>query len=233
MKELLTKHIKLVIIIVLVIIIILLLHSGFNVIGSLKDQNKALILSRDSSYLQAEYYKNKNGELVAQVNTFELTVSDLKKVGDELGFDNKKLKSQVGSLNNLVGYWKGQAQTHGGDTVTLIDTVYITQQGEEIEAQKLEWTNKYLTLNGLYRPVDKKFSFNYAYDLGGFELTAYRKRQGLFKPKQLVADIKFGDQSLVVTGFQGIVIKEDRKKFWETRGFAIGVGFVGGLFLMR
>lgn len=227
------KHLKTLIAIISIVAVIWLLFHMYGTINSLKVQNQALTSSRDSLFIQVRLYEDKQGELIAQVNSYELTAKEFKNIGDALGFENKKLKSQVGSLNNLVGYWKGQAQTHGGDTVTLVDTVYITAQGEQVLAHKFDWTNNHLSLRGQFRPVDKHFSFDYTYDVGGFELAAYRKKQGLFKPKQLVADVKFGDQSLRVSEFKGVVIKQGKKKFWETRGFAAGVGFVGGVFLMK
>lgn len=233
MKDILKRYSKAIVVIILIILFAWGMFAAINWGLVMRDQNTALINSRDSLYLQAQYYKDKNGELVAQVKTFELTTSDLKKVGDELGFDKKRLESQVGNLKNLVGYWKGQASAHGGDTVLLRDTIYVTLRGDTIKAQKLNWTDTHLTLTGLYRPTDSKFSFDYSYDLGGFEITAYRKRQGLFKPKQLVSDVRFGDENLKVTQFQGVVIKEEKKKFWETKGFAFGAGLVGGAILMR
>lgn len=201
------------------------------------DQNQLLQQSVDSSFHVATTYINKNGELVHQVNTFELTIKDLRDLSEQLGFDNKALKEQVGNLKNLVGYWKGQATASGSvDNVPARDTVYITTQGDTVQAQGFTWTNNFLSLNGTYNSAGKKFAFQYKYDLGGFEITAYRKREpgfkGYFKQKQLVTDINFGDPNMQVTSFQGLVIKEERKKFWETKGFAFGVGVVTGAFLI-
>lgn len=216
--------------IALCIVAIFFLFRGYQ---SEKEQKSFLIHQKDSSFLVARYYQNKNREMIGQVNTQELTIADLKKLGEAAGTDNFKLKKQVGNLNNLVGFWKGQASSKGRDTVRLSDTVYLDNKGIEIKAQKLDWTNKFLSVKGLYNPADKKFTFDYVYDLGGFELTAYRKRAGFLKPKQLVTDIKFGDPSMRVTSFQGLVIKEPKKKIWETRGFAFGVGALFGIWVMK
>jgi hypothetical protein len=220
------------IIVALLLLLLILGASWFaNWALKLKDQNAILHHKADSSFLVAKYFKNKHGELVNEVNTYELTTNDLKKLGSELGFNNKQLKDQVGSLTNLVSYWKGQASTHGGDTVRTHDTTYLWR-GQVIAAKHFDWTDKYLTLDGDYFPSTDKFAFKYNYSPGGFELTSYRKKVGLFKPKQLVTDIKFGDPNMKVTNFQGLVIKEPRKKFWETKAFAFGLGVLGGSYLV-
>ena len=227
--EIVKKYWREMVFVICLLVIFFLIRHG----QTLSQQNSLLLHRADSSYLVAKYYRNRDGELVGQVNVLELTVKDLKKLGESVGSDNYKLKKQVGNLNNLVGFWKGQASSKGSDTVRFSDTVYLDSKGLEVKAQKLDWTNKFLSIKGLYNSVDKKFTFDYVYDLGGFELTAYRKRAGFLKSKQLVTDIKFGDPSMRVTSFQGLVIKEPKKKIWETRGFAFGVGALFGIWVMK
>lgn len=222
---------------IVAIIIILLIVWGFtfvtNKFATLKSQNANLIHSRDSSFLVARQYVNKNGELINQVNTYELKVRDIKEIGEQLGFDKKQLQDQVGNLKNLVAYWKGQASTSGGGVVTLHDTTYIDSTGQTLNAQKFDdWTNNYLSLSGEYIPTTKKLSFTYKYDLGGFDITAYYKKTGFLKSEQLVTDIKFGDPHMKVLQFQGLVIQQPKKKFYQTKAFAFGVGFAGGTYLV-
>jgi len=223
----------------LIVILILLLCGFGKKHFELIDLNEQLAHKGDSLYTVARYYKNKEGKLVQQVSVSELTIKDLKKIGNSLGFQNGELKKQVGNLNNLVGYWKGQAGFKGSDTVKLHDTVRVFN-GETVTAQSFKWTNKYLSIDGDFLDTgDNTFDlgptlvFNYSYDIGGFELTAYRKKQGLFGRKQLVADIKFGDQNMKVREFTGVVVSEPKKKLIERPLFWGFVGLVGGVFIAK
>lgn len=44
-----------------------------------------------------------------------------------------------------------------------------------------------------------------------------------------MTDLTFSDPAIQVGEFQGIVVKERRKRFYETQGFAVGVGLRGSL----
>jgi len=184
----------------------------------------------DSSYLEATYYRGKNGELIGQVNTHELTIKDLKDLGDQLGFENKSLKDQVGRLNRLVAHWQGKAGMTDTVYATLYDTVYVDSAGNEVAGRSFKWNNDYLFINGLVMTDNVQLNYLYQVD---FSLTAYRKPQrGFWKPPgQLVADIKFSDPKFRVTEFKGFVITEPRKKWYETKGAAIGFGALLGFYL--
>lgn len=230
-KKYWVKYWKAIVAIIVIILFALAFSFLVSTISTLKSQKANLIYSKDSSFLVASYYKNKNGELVNQVNTYELTTKDLKQIGERLGFDNKQLKDQVGNLKNLVAHWKGQASTHGSDTVRMSDTVYLDNVGNRVVTERFDWTNKYLSLNGTYFPETKRLAFQYNYDLGGFDITSYYKSTGFLKPKQLVADIKFGDPNMKVTQFQGFVIEQPKKKWFQTKAFYFGIGVLGGGYL--
>lgn len=234
-KDFIKKYWRELMIAILLIFLYAIVDTGLNTIKDLKEEKFALLHSKDSSFTIAKQYIGKNGELVSQVQTHELTIKELKETGDELGFSNKELKKQVGSLNNLVGYWKGQAGFSGRDTVRTRDTVFV-DNGKKESGKLFNWSNKYLSIDGGYYPYDSSVVLDYKYDIGGFELTAYRKKQGNlfnFKPSQLVADIRFGDQNMKVGSFQGMVVKEEPKKWYQTKGFWIGIGFIGGVFIAK
>lgn len=212
------------------ILIVILLIVCFTSIRSCKinsDRADIEIHKNDSSFKIAKYYRDKNGQLIGQVNTHELTVKNLKEYGDQLGFENKSLKKQVGNLNNLVAHWQGKAGV--ADTIRTVvhDTTYVDRDGETVTAQTFKWKNKFMDLEGII--VTDSLTLRYLYNVD-FALTAYRKPQGGFwkPPGQLVADVKFNDPSFKVTEFKGFVITEPRKKWYETKGFAIGAGFLLG-----
>jgi hypothetical protein len=184
--------------------------------------------ARDSSYLMAHYYRNKNGELVGQVKTSELTIDQLKEFGGQLGFEVDGLKSEVGRLNRLKAHWEGKAGVTNTIETVLHDTTYVDKEtGDIITAKDFKWNNKWMNIAGVIVNNDLTLTYQYTID---FSLTAYRKPQkGFWKsPGQLVTDIKFSDPNFKVTEFKGFVVTEERKRWYQTNGFKYGAGFLIG-----
>jgi hypothetical protein len=109
----------------------------------------------------------------------------------------------------------------------LRDTVIANGAGPLLPAKTFKWNNKYLYLDETI--IGNNVTLVYLYDVD-FSLTAYRKPQiGFWKPPgQLVADIKFSDPNFKVGEFKGFVIKEPRKRWYQTTGAKIGFGVVLG-----
>lgn len=204
-----------------------------------QDDNKLLLSTIDSAYTKAQYYKNKNGDLVGQVKIQELTIAQVRDYANELSIDRDRLKQQVGGLKNLVGYWQGKASVRDTFSVPLRDTIIIAGDSSGAVDKFFVWSNDYLFLDGVINTSDNILSISYKYQFK-FELTTYYKPKSFtqkltqpFKPKQLVADLYFSDPNLRAIDFTGIVIKQDKKKFYETAGFKIGVGFGLGLWAAK
>ncbi len=196
---------------------------------SINEDNTSIALHKaDSSFLTAKYYENKNGELIGQVSTHELTIKQYKEYGEQLGFDNQSLKMENKKLKNLVAHWQGEASMRDTFRVTLYDTVTV-RDGKPIPGRGFNWNNKYLFIDGVIDLGLKNITIGYSYDVD-FSLTAYRKPQrGFWKPPgQLVADIYFSDPNFKVTTFKGFVVKEEPKRWYQTTGAKIGFGVVGG-----
>lgn len=211
----------------LIVILVIVAATSIRSCNVNADSVDVLSHKADSFYKKATYYVNKNKELVGQVNTHELTIKDLKKHGDALGFEIKDLKGKVVRMDGLVAYWQGKAKIHDTVHAVLHDTIFHDKTGQEVLAKSFKWNNKFLFLDGVVAAND--ITIVYEYNVS-FSLTAYRKPQrGFWKPPgQLVADIYFNDPAFKVRQFSGFVIKENRKRWYETRGAAIGLGFVGG-----
>lgn len=197
---------------IVIAILLLFVFIGWQANGILSNQNKAYSHLADSAFSIAKHYHNRNGELIQQVRIYELTARDFKEIGDNLGFANSELKKQVGNYKNLVAYWQGQAGFKGVDSIRWHDSTRMVD-GVSEDFKTFGWSNGHLTINEDYYPADNVVVLEYEYDLGGFELVAYRKKEKvkgrLFKKKVLVADIKFGDQNIKVDEFKGIVIREN------------------------
>lgn len=219
-------------------ILIIVVSISVTTCNNKSSLSEILLHVNDSAFNVARHYYNRNGELVQQVSVQELTIGELKKMAESMGTDKEKLKEQVGNLNNLVGYWKGQAGFKGKDSVRWKDSIRFVDRNKDgiaedtVDFKNFGWSNQYLTINEDYYPYDNVVVLEYQYDLGGFDLTVYRKKMErvkgkLFRKKQLVADMKFGDQNMKVSKFEGVLVKEKKKplKWWHW--VLIGAG--GGL----
>ena len=132
---------------ILIIVLILVLAGSVKKCKNNQDDVKLLSNANNKSYVEASYYKNKHGEVIGQVKTHEITISQLKEHGDKLGFDNKKLKEQVGNLKNLVSHYKGSASVKDTIEIVLRDTV-VQSDTIRYYQKYFSWSNNYLTLYG-------------------------------------------------------------------------------------
>ena len=176
-----------------------------------------------------EVYKNKEGQWEAERKSFNLTTAELRKNGQELGFENSGLKKRVGNLKNLVNRLEGDLEAIGTGSAQLTpDTVYLSD-GTTFIGHKFDWSNNYLSLNGTLSNT-YELNFDYSYK-SSFEVTTYWKRSGMFKRKDLVVNFTMSDPNAQATDLNSVVIKPDPPKFFETNWFWGGVGFLGGLFM--
>lgn len=208
------------------IILLILIFISVRKCNVNEDSVDLLEASNDISFQQAKYYQNKNGDLIGQVKTHELTIRQWKANAEDLGFERDKLKMENRKLKNLTAHWQGQASAKDTIEIVLQDTIYI-DNGTTVVNRKFDWSNQYLALNGVIHLDTMTVDYSYNMD---FSLTVYRKpRKGFWNPPgQLVADIYFTDPQLQVASFKGFVVKGDRKRWFETNGFKIGLGAVAG-----
>jgi len=217
----------------LIIILFLIVLGSVRKCSENKSDVDLLTLKADS----ITYYQNKQKEWVGQAVTYEGTIDQLKKFGDQLGFDNKDLKKQVGNLNRLVSHSRVSASTGGtADQVILRDTIIVSGDPEDkdtVNVKAFEWHNPYMSIDGVISLDSNQLSLRYQYDID-FEITAYHKPMGLFKKSQLVTDIKFNDPSMRIQEFKGYVVTPPKKRFYQTGlfKFSLGVGAGAGLAYM-
>ena len=219
--------------IILIATIFLLLFFGYRKIGSLNNRIKGQLLAAEIFTEEVHIQRNKNGQLEAEKRSQNLTIKDLKEYGDQVGQNNEKLKKKVGSLKNLVSNLEGALATAGDGQVQLEpDTIRI--KGDSVNyflGHTFEWTNNYLTLNGTL-DQDLKMDFKYQYK-SDFGITTYWKRPSLFKRKELMVNMLMTDPNARATELNSVVIKPDPPKFYQTTGFKIGIGVVGGFLLAK
>lgn len=211
-----------------------LILIGGSYVGAKQDKKRLmsnLEISRDS----VKYERNKYGQTVASKRVLAITLKELKDQGEILGLDNKKLKEQVGNLNNLVNRLEGDLVASGSGNTVIRDTVVIVKNevGQIIQvdsAKVFNWTNNYLTLGGTL--IKKDLSLYYLYQTS-FDLTTYNKKAGFLKKKQLVADITFEDPGARAMNIIALQIEQPRKPFYTKWWFHMSVGATGMYFIMK
>ena len=167
---------------VIVIVALLMMVASMYSCTQSTQREKKLLNNIKTSQDSVRLMVDQNHDLVGQVQSISVTVDELKQQGDVLGVDNKRLKQQVGNLNNLVSYYKGKIKSQdtvvskGRDTtITVVIHGDTTTQKEKV----FGYSNKYLTLNQLYNPTTDLLTTSYSYTTG-FELTLYKRRNNPF-----------------------------------------------------
>lgn len=211
--------------IVALIIIYYVVHTR-----NLRKENEDLINNLKIAKKEVEVYKDKNNELTYQIEVMIVQKNNLSESLGLLGVDKKRLERQVGSLNNLVSYWKGKASIAG-----RIDTVYqdttIYRDTTKIKAKKLDWTNGFLSLKQLYNPQNDSVAIDYTYSTGIEQIVRY-KSNGFLKKKTLVVDLRFEDKSMKLDSSKYILVDKTGDKKWYQTGLAkYTVGIFIGLLL--
>lgn len=191
-----------------------------------------LKISQDSVH----HFKNKNKELVGQVGSMQLTTNDLKENGKQLGLNVDSLQKQVGSLKNLVSYYKGKVKVGGEVTGITHDTVIqhiYHNDTTKVKEKEFKWSNGYLFLTTLYNPTNDSISIKYRYETG-FTLTAYRKRRAFFSfKKDLVADFVLKDPNGTLVNGKSVTIIPAPRKFYEKWWFHTFIGALGATYIWK
>jgi len=220
------------------ILILFLFATCFTAMRSCKKQQSLAQLNAhgaDSAYHYATDVTLKNGEHVFRIKTLEATVQQLKGSDIISELDKIKLKEQIGNLNRMVSYYSGKLTMDRTFASGGIDTVMVTVHDKDtvkIKEKSFRWQNSWLSINSIYNPLTDSIKHRYLYRVE-FNMTSYRKGQNLFKRGQLVSDITFADPAIRIGEFQGIIVKEAPKRFYETTGFKVLAGIAIGVIITR
>jgi hypothetical protein len=218
------------------ILILLLFVVCFISIRSCKTQQNLAQLNAhgaDSAYHYATDVTLKNGEHIFRIKTLEATVHELRGGAVLSVMEISKLKEDKIEIANLSAIYRGQVEAQGNINIKGKDSIVYVTIGGELNPSTLkvfDYRGNWLSLREVYNPLNDSLSHKYLYRVE-FSLTSYRKSQGLFKPSILLADISFTDPSLRIGEFQAVKVVEAPKRFYETRAFAIGIGFIGGVYV--
>lgn len=177
------------------------------------------------------HYQNKEGQWIAQVNTLQSTTKQLRDNINELGVNEKALKQQIGSLRNLVSYYRAKAFVR--DTIVIVnsDTVYRDSAGNDVRARLFTYSNKWMRINGESTQFSTKIEYDYTIE---WELVTYMRRSGFLGlgKATMVSDLKFSDPNIKTQEFKAIEVPYKRSIF-EKWWFQFTAGAAGMYLLMR
>ena len=183
-------------------------------------QNVQISYHKDTIYS----YQNKEGELVAKINSVEVDKSNLKKALDIAGIEIKDLKANDIKWRNLVSILEMKLEAAGQGTTTVIDTFKIIET-DTVYFQKVNnWTNNYLSLYDM-TIENKEFDFKYNYKTPIKLFTEETKNV-------TIVTASLPDPEARITSANSIIIS--KKKKWYEKGWVWGTaGLATGIFIAK
>lgn len=177
------------------------------------------------------HYQDREGNYIAQVKTLQGTVGQLKENAEALGLDLKAIKKQVGSLHNLVAFYKAKAEIINVVTINNHDTVYVDSAGNEIPTRLFTWSNQWMRIKGESNAFSTKLEYKYSIE---WELVTYMKKSGFLGlgKSTMVSDLKFTDPSVQTREFKAIQVPY-KKSIFEKWWLHEIIGAAGMYFILR
>lgn len=216
-----TRKVTYLTIIILVLIMLASAYLFYGYQASLKSE----IVSRGNSItlLEAEVtkYIDKNGTLQNQVKALSGSKKSLEDNLHLLGLDNKELKKQVGSLNNIISIVTAKLEASGGGTTVIhkVDTQYVAVTNYP----SFNWNDDIISIFGEILPD----SVDIDYKVKPIELKfiTYQKNS-LFKKSKTILDISTEPQTNIISAQSYTVTHEEPfyEKWWVDllAGFCLG-----------
>jgi len=210
----------------LIIIIILLLAGGGYYLRSQANKINDLEEVSDTASDSLETYKNKNGELVSEIKSFDLVNEKVLlnlKTNDETikalqevvkGFEGKLAAAIVARSETLE---KGATATKisGGDTVKSGDTVFIYPIYSTDWAEK--WSEGIITASRDSITRDIKVKNDYSFTIG-------KKSNGWFKKREVVVNMTNLNPNTATQELRSYNVKQAPKRFNLVVYAGVGVG---------
>jgi hypothetical protein len=213
---------------ILILILIIAVFASVRQCRSVSQEKE--MLSRDLKITNdsIHYFKLKNGTLVAEKESYQLSIKDYKKLVVNSRQSQKDLKKRIGNLNRLNSDLKIQLTTKDDIQLPVTDTVVIVKH-DTIKAGSLHFHDRFLTLNGLYLDDSLKLSYQFR---TGLDIATYWKDNGLFKPRSLFVNVVPDNPHVTIYGLDNYLITE-QKKFYQDNKFWFGLGFLAAFIIPR
>lgn len=213
-----TININRVYIMVLLIVCLFLLSQLFQ-----KCESEKLQLSNvEALNKEAKVYKLKNGQLVTSVENLNYTNSQLK---NSILMKDKKVKELVNKFSNVKSVTKYVTNTKF-DTIKLVYNDSIPCEFEKIGSDMKEWYHI------AYKSNQKGVEITELSIPDSVIVVTGDKRKWFWGKRTSVTDITHANPFVQTESVQHIEVVKPAK-WYDSTIFKIGIGFIGGAFLMK
>ena len=203
---------------VLMIICLILLSQLFQKCESEKVQ----LANVDALNKQSEVYKLKNGQLVTSVENLQYTNSQLK---NSLLMKDKKVKELLDKFSNVKSVTKYVTNTKL-DTIKLVYQDSIPCNFERVGSDLKEWYHI------AYKSNQKGVEITELSIPDSVIVATGDKRKWFWGKRTSVTDITHANPFVETESIQHIEIVQPAK-WYDSTILKIGVGLIGGIFLMK
>jgi cell division protein FtsB len=203
---------------VLMIVCLILLSQLFQKCESEKVQ----MANVDALNKQTEVYKLKNGQLVTSVENLQYTNSQLK---NSLVMKDKKVKELINKFSNVKSVTKYVTNTKF-DTIKLVYQDSIPCNFERIGSDLKEWYHI------AYKSNQKGVEITELSIPDSVIVVTGDKRKWFWGKRTSVTDITHANPFVETESIQHIEIVQPTR-WYDSTIFKLGVGFIGGIFLMK
>jgi hypothetical protein len=209
---------KRIIIMVLLITCLLLVSQLFSKCESQKVQ----LANIDALNTELTKYELKNGQLVTSVENLVYTKEQLKK---SLIMKDKKVKELADKFSNIKSITKIVTNTKF-DTIKLVYQDSVPCNFERIDSVLQEWYHI------AYKSNQKGVTFTELSIPDSIIVASGEKRKWFWGKRTSVTDITHSNPFVETEQIQHVEVQEIAK-WYDSTIFKIGLGFIGGLFLIK
>lgn len=207
-------------------IIIALVALGAIITIYYYDNKHKELNSKNDIYINADSiftYKDEYDRTVSENKALLLDIETIKTLHSK---EVRDLNSRINGLNNLVSTVNIK-NTIVYDTVTVLKDTAIYKNNDTINTKYFNFVDRWSIINGiLYKD---SINLNYKINQNLFIDTYWKSDNIIGTKRELVVSVINDNPHIVTNSINSIVIKDRPKRWYETRGFAIGAGFVLGL----
>ena len=205
-------------IVVLLVVCLILLSQLFQKCESEKVQ----LANIEALNSQTKVYKLKNGQLVTSVENLHYTNSQLK---SSLLMKDKKVKELVNKFSNVKSVTKYVTNTKF-DTIKLVYQDSIPCNFERVGSDLKEWYHI------AYKSNQKGVEITELSIPDSVIVVTGEKRKWFWGKRTSVTDITHANPFVETESIQHIEVVRPAK-WYDSTIFKIGVGFIGGIFLLK
>jgi hypothetical protein len=186
------------------------------------ESQKVQLANIDALNTELTKYELKNGQLVTSVENLVYTKEQLKK---SLIMKDKKVKELADKFSNIKSITKIVTNTKF-DTIKLVYQDSVPCNFERIDSVLQEWYHI------AYKSNQKGVTFTELSIPDSIIVASGEKRKWFWGKRTSVTDITHSNPFVETEQIQHVEVQEIAK-WYDSTIFKIGLGFIGGLFLIK